>query len=225
MDAKSEQAGPRAAKPRRTRPKKAGPAGKRRLTPAERREQIIEAAITFFSEYGFEGRTRDLSQRVGVTQPLLYKYFPTKRALVEEVYARVYLGRLKPHWPDLIRDRSRPIRERMTVFYLEYADAILTREWVRLFMFAGLEGEDLNRRYLKRLADGMLVPLYEEIVHAARAKGGPRAPVPSMDDMWAHHGGIFYYGVREHIYGLPAPADIAASVERAVDRFLTSFGL
>jgi AcrR family transcriptional regulator len=221
MDAKSEAAAPR-PRQRRSKSRATEP---RRLSPAERREQIIEAAIAFFSEVGFEGRTRDLSSRIGVTQPLLYKYFPTKRALVEEVYARLYLGRLRPHWPELIRNRSLTVRERMTQFYLEYADAILTREWVRLFMFAGLEGKDLNRRYLKRLSDTVLQPLHGEIVDAIRATHGVRAAAPSMDDLWIHHGGFFYIGVRQHIYGLSPPKDISQAIESAVDRFLAAYGL
>lgn len=224
MDSKSETA---PSPPRKARRPKAAEAEAepRRLTPAERREQIIEAAIGFFSEVGFEGRTRDLSSRIGVTQPLLYKYFPTKRALVEEVYARLYLGRLKPHWPQLIRNRALGVRERMTQFYLEYAEAILTREWVRLFMFAGLEGKDLNRRYLKRLSDTALLPLHAEIVAAIEAAQGSHAPAPTMDDLWVHHGGIFYIGVRQHIYGLSAPQDTRQAIESAVDRFLAAYGL
>jgi len=225
MEGKGAGSSSPSAKTPRKRAAKAKRAEQRRLTPAERREQIIEAAIAFFSEVGFEGRTRALSSRVGVTQPLLYKYFPTKRALVEEVYARLYLGRLKPHWPALIAERRRPVRERMTRFYLEYAEAILTREWVRLFMFAGLEGKDLNRRYLKRLSEVLLVPLHQEIVLAIRQSHGARAPVPSLDDLWVHHGGFFYIGIREHIYGLPPPEDRARTIEGAVARFLSAYGV
>jgi hypothetical protein len=35
--------------------------------------------------------TRDLARRLGVTQPLLYRYFPSKDDLIKEVYRTVYL--------------------------------------------------------------------------------------------------------------------------------------
>lgn len=199
------------------------PAPRRRMQPNERREQILNEAIALFTEHGFEGTTRQLSDRIGVTQPLLYKYFPAKRDLVEAVYDRVYIGRLKPHWARLILDRKVPILERTTRFYLEYAEAILTREWVRLFVFAGLQGEDLNRRYLKQLGRTLIEPLRDEIAAAARRQHGAEARVPSLDDMWVHHGGIFYLGIREHIYGMGPPADGSQAIVDAVRRFLDSF--
>ena len=47
----------------------------KRLPPALREKQILEGAISFFSEVGFTGQTRELSRRLGITQPLLYRYY------------------------------------------------------------------------------------------------------------------------------------------------------
>jgi AcrR family transcriptional regulator len=60
-----------------------------RLSSAERRKAIIEAAIGLFSERGFRGvTTRELAAAVGVTEPVLYQHFKTKsdlyRAMIEE---------------------------------------------------------------------------------------------------------------------------------------------
>jgi AcrR family transcriptional regulator len=59
-----------------------------RLTSFERRQAIIDAALSLFSEKGFRGvTTRELASAVGVTEPVLYQHFKTKsdlfRALVE----------------------------------------------------------------------------------------------------------------------------------------------
>ena len=53
-------------------------AKRRRLSPTVREQQIVDEAIQFFAEVGFGGRTRELAKRIGITQPLLYRYFPTK---------------------------------------------------------------------------------------------------------------------------------------------------
>jgi AcrR family transcriptional regulator len=45
----------------------------RRPDPEERRRQILEAAIAYLAECGFAGQTRELSRRIGITQPLLYR--------------------------------------------------------------------------------------------------------------------------------------------------------
>ena len=69
-----------------------------RLLPGERERLIVNEAIRFFAEAGFAGQTRELSRRLGITQPLLYRYFPSKRALLERVYQEVFLGRWDPTW-------------------------------------------------------------------------------------------------------------------------------
>jgi AcrR family transcriptional regulator len=160
---------------------------------------------------------------LGVTQPLLYQYFPAKRDPIDAVYDRIDLHRLKPHWPTLIGDRSRPILERMTHFYREYADAVLSREWVRLFEYAGLQGEDINDRYLKKLDRTIIRPLLEKISFAARQRGGASAKVPKIDDIWTHHGSIFYFGIREHIYGVKGLSDRQKMIETSVARFIGAF--
>ncbi|NBY07665.1 MAG: TetR/AcrR family transcriptional regulator [Betaproteobacteria bacterium] len=58
----------------------------KRLSGAEREQHITQEAIRFFSEVGFSGDTRELAKRLGVTQSLLYKYFPNKEALVNRVF-------------------------------------------------------------------------------------------------------------------------------------------
>jgi AcrR family transcriptional regulator len=195
------------------------PSGPRRLSPEARREMIVDEAVRYFAEVGFSGPTRDLARRAGVTQPLLYKYFATKADLTEAVFERVYLDRLDPAWPILLADRTQPLRDRLVAFYRAYTRAIFTYEWMRIFMFAGLAGEELNRRYLNRVRDRLLTPVLEELRAAAPAGVRP----PDIEDMFNLHGSIVYLGIRRFIYQLPAPDDIDPIIERAVDRFLTGW--
>lgn len=58
---------------------------------AERREEILDHALKLFSEYGVHTvTTRQIAAAVGISQPSLYAYFPTKQALVQEVSARAF---------------------------------------------------------------------------------------------------------------------------------------
>jgi len=53
-----------------------------RLTAGERRAAILEAALRLFSERGYRGTTtRALAEAVGVTEPVLYEHFRSKRDL------------------------------------------------------------------------------------------------------------------------------------------------
>ncbi len=46
---------------------------------------ILDAAVEFFAEHGFEAQTKELAQRIGVSQGLIFRYFGTKQNLVEQV--------------------------------------------------------------------------------------------------------------------------------------------
>lgn len=189
---------------------------RRRLDPQARREEIIRAAVAYFAEVGFGGSTRELAQRAGVTQALLYKYFASKADLREAVFEHVYLGRLSPHWPAGLRDRSLPLQARLCRFYGEYTRAIFTYEWMRIFMWAGLDGDALNRRYLEHLGALLLGPMREEVLAEAHGRW-----VPEMEDLWNLHGSIVYLGIRRFIYHLPTPDDVTPVIEAAVERFLS----
>src|ERR1700716_2597053 len=98
------------ALPKRVRAKQ------KRLSPDNRRREFVAKATEFFSEQGFGGGTRDLARRLGVTQPLLYRYFPSKDDLIREVYRTVYLEPLDSGWEKLLTDPPRPIRDRPPEF-------------------------------------------------------------------------------------------------------------
>ena len=191
---------------------------RKRLPPSERRQQIVDGAVAFFAEVGLEGKTRDLATRIGVTQSLLFNYFASKDDLIEAVYEQVYLNRLSPDWPQRLADRSVPLRTRLLAFYSEYSSLIFQNEWMRIFMFSGLAGAELNRRYLEHLGGVILRPLLAEIEFSA-----PSRVRPTMEDIWNLHGGIVYIGIRQHIYRMPCPDDPTEAITRAVDRFLGSF--
>lgn len=193
---------------------------KKRLSSAERRQEFITKAIEFFAEEGFESSTRELARRLGVTQPLLYRYFPSKNDLIEEVYQAVFLSRWKPEWEDLLCDRTRPFRQRLQEFYEIYTDAIFTREWMRIYLFSGLRGADINRWYVGVVKDRILMRIVTEHRYEA---GLPDSMPPTPEELelaWVMHGGIFYYGVRKLIYEVPVMEDKARVISNALNVFL-----
>jgi len=68
----------------------------KRLPPDERRRQILGAAREVFAHRGPEDPTvDDLAAAAGISKPILYRHFPSKREL--------YLAVLEDHLADLIR--------------------------------------------------------------------------------------------------------------------------
>lgn len=72
------------------------------------RRRLYEAAIALIGERGYEGATlREVAVRVGVSPALLYRYFPSKRAVVlalydelSEAFAREAAGMPGGRWRD-----------------------------------------------------------------------------------------------------------------------------
>lgn len=131
----------------------------RRLSRADRERMIVDAAIQFFADVGFGGQTRELARKIGISQPLLYKYFPRKEDLVDRVYREVYLGRWDPHWEVVLGDDTAPLRDRLVLFYSEYVSRIMDYAWIRIFMYAGLLGSDINARYIDLLRQKVVLPI------------------------------------------------------------------
>ncbi|MFF3653260.1 TetR/AcrR family transcriptional regulator [Streptomyces sp. NPDC002181] len=56
--------------------------GGARPTAAERREQVLAAAIVEFAENGYQAaRTGDIAKRAGISQPYIYALFENKKVL------------------------------------------------------------------------------------------------------------------------------------------------
>ncbi len=183
---------------------------------------IVDGAIRFFAEVGFDGQTRELARRLGVTQPLLYRYFPSKEHLIERVYEAVYLRRWNVEWERRIVDRERPLEQRLIEFYQAYARAIFNYEWLRIFIFAGLKGVNINRRYLRIIRERLLKPICGEVRAEAGLPPPERIPITSeeLEMVWSLHGGFFYMAMRKWIYNVAMTQDLDGAIAREVRMFV-----
>jgi len=198
------------------------PIEKIRLTSQEREKQIVLAAVEFFAEVGFSGDTRQLARRLGVTQSLIYKHFPTKDALIDKVYEEVYVGRWNPFWETVIQDRSIPLEERLVSLYIEYSKAALTRDWVRIFMFSGLRGESINKKYLEMLRSRILEPVAVELREEFGLPDIKSMPLKTseIELVWSINARIFYFGQRRWIFDVPIEDDVEEMIRLTIAHFM-----
>ena len=73
---------------------------KTRMPAAERRAQLLDVALRVFGEKGFHDTSmNDIAEAAGVTKPVLYQHFGSKRALFRELLRELveahYLGKGK----------------------------------------------------------------------------------------------------------------------------------
>ncbi|MBI3443911.1 MAG: TetR/AcrR family transcriptional regulator [Magnetospirillum sp.] len=194
---------------------------RKRLPRKEREKLIVAEAIRFFAEVGFEGQTRALADRLGVTQPLLYRYFPDKDALIERVYKEVFLNGWDASWLQTLTDRSRPLLDRLTEFYRAYTKANFSFERVRLFMFAGLKDGSIASRYMAHVRDQLFLPLCHEFRHEFGIVSDTPISLEEIEMVAGLHGAIAYVGVRRWVYHAQTPADLEPVFRELVKSYLT----
>ena len=191
------------------------------MRAADREQAIIEEAVRFFAERGFEGQTRELAKRIRITHSAIYRYIPSKEALIERVYEHVYLSRWQAEWATLITDRSHPLEARLTRFYLEYVERVFDYHWVRIFAFSGLKSFDITSRYLAIVRDQIILPACAELRAELSLPPPEAVPVSEREAelFWGLHGRIFYLAIRRYVYGTHTPEDLTPIVRDAVRSF------
>lgn len=190
-----------------------------RLNPQEREKEIIEGAALYFSEVGFDGSMRDLAVRLGISHALLFRYFPTKEDLVDRVYDRIFLSAWDPEWETLLNDCNMSLTLRLAGFYTRYLAAIDNPVWVRTFMYAGLAGFNINKRYLQMIRRRVIEPVAKDLT--GRVNGGDaHLSDAAVELSWGLHGEIFYFAIRRWVYGVKVEGDVNAFVALTVAKFL-----
>jgi len=92
----------------------------RRKPAAERREHILSEAAAFFADRGFQGTTRDLANRLGITQAALYKHFASKDEIIAALFDRSAERWRSENWRPALSDRSQPLEAQLTGLYTQY---------------------------------------------------------------------------------------------------------
>jgi AcrR family transcriptional regulator len=122
--------------------------GGRRLTRRgrQRKAELLEAAISLFSDLGFEGTTtKAIAERSGVTEAVIFRYFETKQDLFREV-VEVYGPLLHYEMPfEDLRDSPFEVAlGKLLEGYLEHAWK--HRRSIRLFLLATFHDDEIRGR-------------------------------------------------------------------------------
>ncbi|GAC1538514.1 MAG: hypothetical protein NVS2B4_18570 [Ramlibacter sp.] len=195
-----------------------------RLPAGERRAQVLQQAFKFFSDHGLTAQTRALADACGVSQRLLYSLFPNKSSLIKAVYDAEIAGPFKAVWFIQLRDRTVPIRDRLLDFYCDYYDTILTRRWLRLFMYSSLADAEMAPAYIA----GVVRTLLETVVQEAALDAGlrlPDDPAELRELGWVLHGNVSHLGIRRHIYGNVSAVPVRRAIAMHVGAFLAALPL
>jgi len=159
--------------------------------------RIVAAATRLYAEEGFDVPPARIARLARVSARAL----GSPQSLRKRVFAANFGGRWKPEWEALLADRRIPLEKRLSRFYAEYRGNI-TRTGARLWTRAGLTGMHQKGNFSATLNKRLLIPIAQELRHAARIKSGKRIAKHEIEVVQVLHGAIAFPHTRSHIFGM-----------------------
>lgn len=167
------------------------PINNHRTSARDRRLSIISKAASLFAAKGFNGTTtKEIAKTAGVSEALVFKYFPTKRELYRAILEdKASLTELLEAVEEAARKRD---DERVFTLIARYrirkgADPTL----LRLLLFSALEGHELSEMFFRKqhkvFYDYLAAYIQRRIDDGAFEAVDPLLAARAFVGMLAHH--------------------------------------
>jgi AcrR family transcriptional regulator len=155
---------------------------KQRRAPAERPQEILDAALDQFVETGFAGtRLDDVAKRAGLSKAAIYLYFEDKTALFQGVIRQAIAANLTTIEAMLAAHRGpvAPLLPRILEFMAMRIEQTPMASIAKLVISESRAFPEIGRFYLKEVI-GRGMPLLEGLVARGIAQGEFRKVDPAM---------------------------------------------
>ncbi|HXR11840.1 MAG TPA: TetR/AcrR family transcriptional regulator [Gaiellaceae bacterium] len=127
-----------------------------RLSAAERKDDVLDAAMIEFAERGLEGTsTEDIARRAGISQPYLFRLFGTKKELFKATVSRCFRETLEMFQRAAEGKRGEEALHAIGHAYMEQLET--NRTWLRAQMQAYAASDDPEIRAVVRAGYGDLI--------------------------------------------------------------------
>lgn len=193
-----------------------------RLHPEDRRAMFLFEAASLFAAQGFTASTSDLADRMGVRKTLLYKYFPSKEGLIEEVLKTFLNTSWLSYFSDIVADRTIPLKERLVASFTSMLENEQEKS-LRLLIRSMLDGIELPHEFFSDFDKKLILPIIIELRHIHNLTDIGSLPLMDGERELAQglYGSLFFYAIRRHIYKTQICDDQAALIKMYVEQFLT----
>ncbi|HUZ11047.1 MAG TPA: helix-turn-helix domain-containing protein [Acidimicrobiales bacterium] len=137
----------------------------RRLTAERRREQLLSVALHLFAGRGYTATTMDdIAEAAGVTKPLLYQHFSSKRALYLEL-AHSIAHDLLTAIAEATARADGP-RRQVELGFTAYFDLVLTREPAFHLLFGRDDAADEELGDALRMVEDAIAEAIDPLIDA-----------------------------------------------------------
>jgi len=185
-----------------------------------RREQILIGAMELFAQKGFRGTTtRGIAQHLGISEALMFKYFPTKEALYRAIIQKRTDGSEEMLFPkEAIQAKNdRQVFHSIASYLIQKNTADPT--FMRLILYSALERHDLSRMFFENNAMEKTRLLSRYIRHRIKEKAFKK--VPPLLTARAFIGMVIHYVQAQEIYGMKKV--FRSSQRKVVDTMVDAF--
>jgi AcrR family transcriptional regulator len=135
-----------------------------RMSAVERRADVLRAAVGPFAKGGYYGTsTEDVAREAGISQPYLFRLFPTKKALFLALVEHGF-GRVREAFVEAVGDRTGEAA--MEAMALAYSDLLRDRDELMLQMQCYVASDDEEIAAATRYEFGRL---WREVVRLSGA--------------------------------------------------------
>lgn len=181
----------------------------KRLPADERRKTILTAALAVLSSEGYAGMTTSrVAKHVGVSEPILYRHFDSKRAIVRALLDEV-IGRMTAALGELAAGETDPVAalRRICRAYPE-----LSRRYGREFRIINqtlVEANDPEtREALARHYDAYRA-LLQGLIERGQVAGALRRDIPAAVGAWHMiHSALGYLMTQDIRFDVRSPKDL-----------------
>ncbi|HZE96220.1 MAG TPA: TetR/AcrR family transcriptional regulator [Planctomycetota bacterium] len=189
------------------------------LTHEERRKRIVRGAMSAFAESGFRGtRSRDLARAAGVSEALIFKHFPNKRA-IQRAIIEERIRQTGTFLPAELREMT-PEKALVAIATRVFEAAERDPTFMRLLYFAGLESEPLAPMFFKRRVSGNIGEV-AALVRFWIRRGLVRRSLDARLFAWSFMSCLGQLVVVRHIFGVKRLSDRPGDpASRIVSMFL-----
>lgn len=173
-----------------------------RLSASDRRQNLLDAALDLFSRQGYQGTTtRQVAERAGITEALIFRHFENKEDLYWQlIESRTRLREVRPQIDRLFGDESLTDETIFTTI----AEDILRRNFKdstlpRLLLFSALENHKLSDRFFRNY----ISPYYEQLAEhiQQRIRAGRFRKVDPLLAARGFVGMVFYHFMVQEWFG------------------------
>ncbi len=185
-------------RPAKKRSRRAQPEG---VVPA-RREEVIEAALALIADRGIAGASlRKLAAELGMSQPSLYHYFPSKNALVAQIVQYCAQKMLEPPPGLSMPTRAEDVPEFAKTVVLGLYATELHPRFVRFMFVAAIESKE-NRAMIRKVLEEQLIAALIQLSNALGQNDAEREELRHVLSMVVYSLGFMLLEQRALI-GLP----------------------